>query len=392
MQLICSIANFPKFVLVFLALSLNASAIDGLPGDYTPIDSGHVDISFCFEDGLWDLGLAHEVGGNPGEPADGSLRAGELAPMIAKDLLFPTGSRQVRPVDPVWSFLGVAAGSPYWFFPETSSTLVYPGFNVCDIQEAVSYLETDPRVNSTGEWVTVALQAVDYKGKSAVPGKFSLWTTNGLGQVTVWMNQANGIDATDKYIILNNSHAHPNMGFSALGLYAVNFNLTFYEGPGKTNPVTSPTAAYYFAIGTYWEWVARYIAPTDWFVSNTVAENDDPDHDGLVNVVEYAFGLDPTVPDAAKYNAALGKGLPTYHLEAAGTSLAMKFPRRRAETNSQIVTSFQSSSGGAWASSTGTTSTTVVNGTWENVTHSVPVSGSQQFLRVKVELQPEIPY
>lgn len=373
-----------------------ASAIDGLPHDYNPIEEGHVDFSFCYADGEWDMGMIHEVGGDPNDPAAGSRKPGELGPMISKDQLFPNGSRRIRAAEADWDFLGVPAGAPYWFFPDTSTALVYPGFNVCDIEEAASYFEDDPRINAEGRWVTVTLRHVDYRGKHPQGGKYSMWTTDGFGSTTVWMTQTDGITDNDAYIILAGSHAHPNMAFSALGLYAVTFDLTFYRGPGKTNPETSPMATYFFAVGTYWEWVARRFDPTRWYVDGYVDENDDPDGDGLTNAVEYAFDLDPTVPDRDKFAVATGKGLPRVVTENDGGELVLRFPRRVAESYPQLQTSIEISptaKPGSWSVSGGTTALSALRPDWETVTHRLPIGAEdRRFIRVRAELQTEIAY
>jgi hypothetical protein len=381
-----------------IALGLSSSlAIDGLPIDYTPIIDGHVDFSFCYADGEWEMGLVHEVGGDPNNPADGTPKSGELAPMIARDQLFPSGSRALRLTAPLWTFLGVNPATPYWYFPEGNWVGVYPGFNVCDIEDAVSYLEPDPRINTPGQWTTVTLRDVDYRGKQSSGGHFSLWTTDSFGQPTVWMSSAtNGIDPSDKYYVLSGAHSHPNMGFSALGLYAVTFDLTFYEGPGKTNPNTSPVVAYYFAIGTFWQWIAEHFDPSFWFVNGTVGENDDPDRDGISNLVEYACDLDPTTPDNTPFSTPLGRGLPTISSQSGGTSLLSRFPLRLTSENPQLdvlVESSPSLSSTSWQPSPGTTQKTPLRPGWETCSHSISIANpATQFLRLRISLQTQIPY
>ena len=374
-----------------------APAIDGLPIDYNPIIEGHVDFAFCYADGEWEMGLVHEVGGDPNSPADGTPKIGELAPMIARDQPFPLGSRNLRPLAPAWDFLSVNADRPYWFFPESNWVGVYPGFNVCDIEDAVSYLETDPRVNASGQWTTVSLRHVDYRGQLPSGGKFSLWTNDSFGQPTVWMASGqNGIDSSDKYFVLAGDHAHPNMGFSALGLYAVTFDLTFYEGPGKTNPITSPLAVYYFAVGTYWQWIAEHFDPSFWFINGTIGENNDPDRDGIPNLVEYTCDLDPTTPDNTPFSTPLGRGLPTISFEANSTSLLARFPSRLPSENPQtslLIESSPSLTSASWQPSTGTTTSAPRRSGWETTSHSVAFANpARQFLRVRVSLQTEIPY
>lgn len=370
-------------------------AIDGLPVDYGPIDDGHVDFTFCYEDGLWNMGLVHEEGGDPNNPAEGTPKEGELAPLIAKDQLFSSGSRDLRPAASSYSFLGVGAGEPHWLFPQSSTAgVAYPGFSVCDIVDATSYLETDSRVNAAGKWTTVTLRHVEYVGKKPGGGKFAMWNTDSFGAVTVWMSTANsGVDATDKYFVAADGHSHPNMAFSALGLYAVTFDLMFYEGPGKTNPNTSPMVTYYFAVGTYWEWIARHFDPTSWFLNNVIGEQADPDKDGIPNLVEFACDLDPTTADYREFATALGKGVPSISLN--GLDAQVQFPQRLASTNPQIITSVQSSAtlgSASWAPSSGVSTVAPLRTGWQTATHTIGTTPPGLFLRLNVVLQNEITY
>lgn len=373
-----------------------ASGIDGLPVDYTPIDEGHVDFTFCYEDGLWNMGVIHESGGDPNNPAEGTPREGYLAPMILKDQLFTTGSRGTRETDPVWNFLGVGAGEAFWLVPQTQEAgVVFAGFSVCDIADSASYFESDARVNESGQWTTVTLRQVEYVGKKPGGGKLAMWSEDFIGaQPTVWMSTANGIDNTDKYFVQSGAHKHPNIGFSALGLYAMTFDLTFYEGPGKSNPNTSPMVTYYFAVGTYWEWIARHFDPTNWFLSQVIGETADPDRDGIPNLVEYACDLDPTTPGHREFSTTLGYGLPAITQSGAGAQFT--FPQRLAGTNPQIVTSVEASTtlgAASWLPSSGITAAVPLRTDWQTATHSV--SGTlppSHFLRLKVVLQNEIPY
>jgi hypothetical protein len=369
--------------------------IDGIPVDYEPIEDGHVDFSFCYEDGEWNMGLIHETGGDPNDPADGSIRASELAPMIVRDQLVPTGGRGNRLTPALWSFLGVSAAESYWTLPENSAPgVVFAGFSVCDIFDAGAYLESDPRVNSTEKWTTVSLRNIEYVGKKSGGGKFSMWSTDSFGTPTVWMKTADGVDASDTYFVTAGGHSHPNLSFSALGLYAVTFDLTFYEGPGKTNPNTSPMVTYYFAVGTYWEWITRHFDPTNWFLNSVVGEQADPDKDGVPNVVEYASDLDPTVSDFSSFNALYGKGIPQPSM--SGQDFILKFPRRVAGSNSQIETQVETSESLAplsWLPSTGVSTSGPLRTGWETITHTRGVTSlNRLFFRLRVDLLNEITY
>jgi len=53
----------------------------------------------------------------------------------------------------------------------------------------------------------------------------------------------------------------------------------------------------------YYDWIATYSVAKRGFLK-------DPDLDGLTNLVEYAFGLDPSIPNAAQLPASLGGPVP----------------------------------------------------------------------------------
>lgn len=100
-----------KIALIIGVVCLGAPALAVPPPGFTPIDGGHVDFSFCFENGRWKTGVVWDADGNPVgvDPAAGSLLAPELAVLIAKDERYQPGNRVRRPDASTWEFLGVLA-------------------------------------------------------------------------------------------------------------------------------------------------------------------------------------------------------------------------------------------------------------------------------------------
>lgn len=362
------------------------------PPGFEPIEYGHVDFNFCFENGVWKTGLIWEVDGNPvvGDPAAGALRPPGLAVLIAKDQRYQPGNRVRRPSSAVWDFVGVDPGAPFWWFPQSNWSGVWPGFNICG--NCASWFEDDPRVLATGPWKVVTLKNLRYIGKG--DGRFSMWTTGTFGDLTVWMKTIDGISELDRYYVGAAGHAHPAMGFSALGLYEVTFDVTCYAGPGKANPQTSPEVSCYFAVGTYWEWIARQFQPERWWQPGYIGDLDDPDGDGIPNVMEYACGLHPREAARIETPGFGAPGLPAIREEFGLIRYAL--PLRDPATNPQIEVTVQGTEDPAaapWPQTlTPTESPTGFTGWLAGECVLDPQQTARRFLRTAVRLLPEIPY
>ena len=260
---------------LFLAL-LHAAAPGGRAGERFHLHAGHVDFSFCRVDGQWQAGVVWEVDGEaiPARPAEGPLRLPEESIVVAEDRPFEEGSRIRRPAPSLWQFTGVGPDEPLWHLPQGAWPGAWTGFRIC-ADGCASYFETDPRIRAEGTWRRVILRSVRYIGRGN--GRFSLWSSGPTGEPTVWMTTTDGIGPDDVYFVGGGGHAHPNMGFSSLGLYAVTFAVAC--GPG-TSGDTSPYTTFYFAVGTYWEWLSKSFRPEFWFEPGQLGAMDDPDGDG----------------------------------------------------------------------------------------------------------------
>ena len=105
--------------------------------------------------------------------------------------------------------------------------------------------------------------------------------------------------------------------------------------------------------------------------SSTAADVADPDKDGLPNVVEYAFGLNPNTPDAKSVN------LPA--VSNSGNNITFTFkPSTTATGLTYTVQQSTTLAADSWSPVT----TSVANGIY---TATVPVSGAHKYLRLKVD-------
>ncbi len=144
------------------------------------------------------------------------------------------------------------------------------------------------------------------------------------------------------------------------------------------------------------QWSHAYFTP-DALADDTVSGPDaDPDGDGVPNLLEYAFNLDPTYPEPVVMTADTGlRGLPLVRLESvadADRRLTVEFVRRTAAGGADVDYAVQFTSSldpvaGGWQAG-GTASVTAINARWERVkvTDDVPVGGAvaARFARVVV--------
>ena len=146
---------------------------------------------------------------------------------------WPTGSQ--------WSFFS-SPGAQVWILPQTQDvTRLYLGFSAEDLPGNFfdSYLNSDPRVNRTGRWITWSL--VGLSG----PGDLAVWQTDGFGNPIAWITTKDGISAQDAFYLLEGGHSHVNWGFTQPGLYFATFQVSARKN-GQT--LTSPPVTFHFGV------------------------------------------------------------------------------------------------------------------------------------------------
>jgi len=124
----------------------------------------------------------------------------------------------------------------------------------------------------------------------------------------------------------------------------------------------------------YEAWKREYFGDP---ASPNAADAEDLDRDGIPNLLEYAFGLNPVVPDPAVMapGALTPGGLPSITAVGTGQSrlLALEYFRRKASTEPAITYEPQFSDNlsaagpGAWQAATGTETVTSIDDEWERV-------------------------
>jgi len=110
--------------------------------------------------------------------------------------------------------------------------------------------------------------------------------------------------------------------------------------------------------------------------ANKRAATDDPDADGIVNLLEYALGLSPTTPSTT--------GLPA--AQVAAGNLTFTYKRAVATGLTYVVqTTTDLTTPASWTTTGVTQGTPDVNGT---TTATIPYSTGPRFLRLSVALNP----
>lgn len=230
-----------KYILLISLLSLGLTALTGQTA--TILQTGHVDLDFNYDDG-WKTGVHHDAAGH--------LETDEAIFYLTTDS-YPSGSAISRPTGSQWDFIGVDAGETFYLVPQTQqSAIVWPGFASEETTGGTlaSYSEVDSRVTATAaRWITISLLSVQYYGEGT--GAFSLWSTGGFGEATVWMSTADGgVTSDDKFLFLEGGHTHLNWGFGDEGFYEITLQASAYLNDGSMTYVQSDPITFQFGVGT----------------------------------------------------------------------------------------------------------------------------------------------
>lgn len=121
----------------------------------------------------------------------------------------------------------------------------------------------------------------------------------------------------------------------------------------------------------------------------------DPDHDGVNNLLEYAFNLTPRTSDGALLVEGAGvKGLPSIRNAdtAEGRSLRFEYLRRKATSDPgitytpEVSENLQTSGEGSWRPVVAQEEAVRVDGIWERVIIHLPSAVPARFARVRVSV------
>ncbi|MGD9418542.1 MAG: choice-of-anchor M domain-containing protein [Verrucomicrobiota bacterium JB025] len=335
----------------------------------------HVDVVPSYGDGGWSWHLETNTG----------VVDPETVYLPLRDLDFQDGERYVRPSGTTWEFLGVDAGEPVWIISSSDFGYTWPGFQNAQTGVFGSYVETDPRVSGVAQpWIRVSL--VEVEG----PGEFSMYDFE-AGSVVVWMSTVDEIDSTDVFFFASPGHSHVYWSFGARGVYRVRMKADGYLGDGATDAApTSDPVDVYFTVGGFAEWRAGHFPAETVMDESLAGAGADPDEDGRVNLLEYAFGTDPAGGSPMHEEFGEASAPEVMIVEDGGEHYpALRFFRRIHE-DAGVSYGVEWSDGlaGEWSEGGVEADTEALDENWERVTvrsDATVSSGAACFGRVRVE-------
>lgn len=204
-----------------LAILATAAAISGMaavahPQPIAPnpavLVTEHVDINVLFSSGQWDVQLLDDDNFV-------SYPAGQAVIHVDRASLTP------RSTNPAFSFIGVPENTPFYRITASQTPgQIYLGYaaygvpqNAIDLYNANA--ESGGRVNGNGRWVRLQLHSVEG------PGHYSVWANSLGGPVRFHSTAQHGTAPaeTNTLWLVAGGHSHFNYGFTAPGLYRVNY-------------------------------------------------------------------------------------------------------------------------------------------------------------------------
>jgi surface-anchored protein len=189
-----------------IGVALGAHDHDGDGGD-----GGH-------EDPEWDLHVHDEETDTEYHPDEALLYVGMNA-------------ITTRPADAAYNFTGAAAGESLFVLPPSETPgLLFLGFGTEEIADGTLL----------GGSLTLRLKSV------SGPGHFSIWVST-LGGPDVGMATFDGITEADFLTLLENGHAHFNLGFTEMGMYQITFQAIGTLADGDV--IISEDVTYFFKVG-----------------------------------------------------------------------------------------------------------------------------------------------
>lgn len=274
------------------------------------LSSGHIDLNLAYTQASDAWGLY------------GHYRPASVPPEIdvpVADLAFflPDVGGKFPTSGGILPFLG-QPGQPVWILPQNQiASIPWLGFGAYGVggteaQPSNDLAVFDPLPALTGNATTPAIRVTFVSALTPPGADFALWQTGPTN--LLWSNRP-GTPAPNVLALRRGQHAHFNWGFSQPGLYRLRLRL---DGTIGGVPTFSPLFTVTIAVSELPAYEMWRRAGTRF----TAAERDnfalsgpaaDPDTDGLPNLIEYALGAEPRLPDASAFAPTLlpGSATPT---------------------------------------------------------------------------------
>lgn len=129
-----------------------------------------------------------------------------LLPVVA-------AAKTTRPISSVYDFTGTTPGGALWLLPKNQNQSVL--FLSVGTEEIAPSDLAGP--------LTWALTSVTGSGGGVAPGVFSVWNVDNFATVIPLMSTAAGAGTPNTFNVSAGTHTHFNYGFTAPGLYNVEF-------------------------------------------------------------------------------------------------------------------------------------------------------------------------
>lgn len=203
-----------------------------LPDFEVTLTEGHADIGAAL--GAHDEEGGDGDGGHEDPEWDLHVHDGETDTEYHLDealLYIGMDAQTTQTADAAFAFTGANPGDSLFVLPPVESpTLLFLGFGTEEIDDG-----------------TLLGGSLNLKLKSVSgPGHFSVWNSTGTGP-EVAMATFDGITEADMLTLLENSHAHYNLGFTKMGLYQVTFQAIGTLADGDV--IESDDVTYFFQVG-----------------------------------------------------------------------------------------------------------------------------------------------
>lgn len=283
------------------------------------------------------------------------------------------GIRNLRPANPKWDFLGMAAGETVWIYASAD-----PG-NPVSSWASLGYQTTPANLSPN---LTFRLQGV----AGPAGGVFSMYSGT---TPNIHFNTSNGIGSEDVFV-KGGAHTHVNWAFSKPGLWIVSMTVEgTVAATGNPTAVSAPQPLV-FAIGGFARWQAERFTIAQLQDPSFSSDAADPDGDGFSNVLEYALGGNPKVASMKRESDALPLAPELLPPNGPGDRWKFRYLRRIAGQEADLTPSVQINEGGlgteTWAGPIGTEQAEFLHDDWERVTLTLhPITGTAPvFLRLCV--------
>lgn len=291
----------------------------------------------------------------------------------ARDTEFPDGVREYHPGGNEWDFTGVTSGQPLWIYsssPAPSASWLGFGDTSAGLANPVKFTLAQVLGPAGGQFAF-------YQAIAEVP--------------SVFMSTVDGVTAADVYG-KPQGHHHLNWSFSRKGMWALDLRVSALRSPSNLPTVAGPTdtTRLFFAIGEKATWRANRFEADDVMDETIAGEMADPDQDGWVNLLEYAFGGDPRQNGLRRGTSQISAAPVLQTVVHTGKNHAgISFFRQRDAALAELEYAVEWQSGlssNNWTTGGQLHQTEILDTKWERVTYrdSQPLATTPRFVRIRV--------